>query len=250
MGCEYTMDCNYPNQKLQLHQEYQKHAVDEDYLKKWQKTVNLMAKIFDVPAGLIMRVLPSQIEVLVSSQTQGNPHKPHETSNLNLGLYCETAMETGCMLQVPNALQDDKWINNPDVALNMISYLGIPLVWPDGHIFGTICVLDDMIREYSKLYQNLLHLFKESIENDFLIMQQRDDLISEIITRRQAEAEIRKLNEELEERVTERTAELEKKNAELQIMIDGFVGQELRMIEQKKKVFELKAKIMELENHG
>src|SRR5665648_378120 len=87
MGCEYTMDCNYPNQKLQLHQEYKKHEVNEDHLKKWQKTVNLMAKIFDVPAGLIMRVLPSQIEVLVSSQTQGNPHKPHETSNLNLGLY-------------------------------------------------------------------------------------------------------------------------------------------------------------------
>jgi len=46
-----------------------------------------MAEIFDDPAGLIMRVMSSQIEVLVSSQTQGNPYKPHETSKLNMGLY-------------------------------------------------------------------------------------------------------------------------------------------------------------------
>jgi len=80
------------------------------------------------------------------------------------------------MLQVPNALQDEQWKDNPDVAINMIFYLGIPLVWPDKQIFGTICVLDDRTREFSKPYQDLLYLFKENIESDFQIIQQNEKL--------------------------------------------------------------------------
>ena len=46
---------------------YRSHEIPENFLAKWQDTTNVMADIFDVPAGLIMRVLPSQIEVLVSA---------------------------------------------------------------------------------------------------------------------------------------------------------------------------------------
>ena len=204
-----------------LKSNYQKHDVPEEYLGKWQKTVDLMAKIFDVQAGLIMRVMPSQIEVLVSSQTQGNPYKPHEISNLDMGLYCETVMSTGSMLQVPNALQDEQWKDNPDVAINMISYLGIPLVWRDRQIFGTICILDDRIREFSKLYQDLLYLFKKNIESDFQIIQKNEKLMIELTSRKQAEDKTRKLNEELEE------------------LNRVFVGRELKMIELKKRIAEL-----------
>ncbi len=56
-------------------ESYRRHDVPADSIQKWQKTVDLMAANFDVPAGLIIRVLPSQIEVLVASNSSENPYK-------------------------------------------------------------------------------------------------------------------------------------------------------------------------------
>jgi len=59
----------------------------------------------------------------------------------------------------------------------------------------------------------------------------------------ESEDKLRKLNEELEQRVRDRTKELERRNHELEEMNKAFVGRELRMVE-------LKARIKELENSG
>jgi PAS domain S-box-containing protein len=62
---------------------------------------------------------------------------------------------------------------------------------------------------------------------------------SDISERKQIEDDIRQLNEELEQRVKLRTAELEEKNAELYKMNRLFVGRELRMVELKERIREL-----------
>jgi C4-dicarboxylate-specific signal transduction histidine kinase len=58
--------------------------------------------------------------------------------------------------------------------------------------------------------------------------------LTDITERKRAEEALNRLNEELEERVKQRTAELEEKNAELQKMNRLFVGRELRMAELKE----------------
>jgi PAS domain S-box-containing protein len=57
--------------------------------------------------------------------------------------------------------------------------------------------------------------------------------------RKQAEEELRRLKDELEQRVRERTTELEVKNRELEKLNKLFVGRELRMAELKKKIQKL-----------
>ncbi len=68
-------------------------------------------------------------------------------------------------------------------------------------------------------------------------------IIRDISERRQAEDKILKLNEELEHRVTERTAELERRNEELEQMNKVFIGREVRMAELKEQIAELEKDI-------
>ncbi|MGK5020449.1 GAF domain-containing sensor histidine kinase [Janthinobacterium lividum] len=154
-------------------------TIPEYVLDKWQHTVDVMAEVFEVPAGLIMRVRPGQIEVLVAAQRVGNPYHANEMAVLNTGLYCETVMETRALLYVPNALDDIDWKDNPDVALDMISYLGVPLLAPNQNVFGTICVLDNKTRSYHEKYVELMWEIKKSIERDLELMEQQQRLIEQ-----------------------------------------------------------------------
>ena len=126
-----------------------------EVVQKWQEIVDLLAEIMHVPSALVMRVEPPNITVFLSSKSEGNPYEQGEAISLDTALYCETVMKTRLPLLVPDAQVDEEWKSNPDTELGMISYLGFPIAWPDGHIFGTICVLDNRRNEYSEPYRKL-----------------------------------------------------------------------------------------------
>jgi len=140
--------------------------VPPEITAKWQDIVDLLAQIVQVPSALVMKVDPPNIKVLVSSASKGNPYPPNEVASLNTGLYCETVMRTRLPLLIPDARADEEWKSNPDVKLGMVSYLGFPVAWPDGQIFGTICVLDDKRNEYNELYRKLLLQCREVLQGD------------------------------------------------------------------------------------
>lgn len=200
---------------------YKKHEIPEEFLELWQNTIDFTANIFEVPAGLIMRVWPDEIEVLLSSNSENNPYEKGEMASLNTGLYCETVMATKDLLHVPNALEDEDWKDNPDVKLNMIMYLGIPLMWPGGEVFGTICVLDEKTRNFESKYVELLYELKKIIEKDFRIIQINDNL--------------RNMNFE----IIQKNMELEEKNDRLTKFNDILLDRESKIIDLKREVNKL-----------
>jgi GAF domain-containing protein len=148
-----------------------KPEVPAGLMESWQEIADILAGIVKTPVALIMRFTDPDIEVLVSSHSDGNPYHPGDKEKLyGSGLYCETVIKTKGKLHVPDALADSVWKDNPDVKLNMISYLGFPILLPDGKPFGTICVLDNQRNEYSKEIEKLMLKFRGLIEANLAIV--------------------------------------------------------------------------------
>ncbi len=163
--------------------------VPQQNIQKWQRIVDLLAEIMQVPSALVMKVEPPEITVFVSSHSQGNPYEQNERACLNSGFYCETVMNTRQPLLVPNALEDGAWKSNPDVKLGMISYLGFPICWPNRDIFGTLCVLDNKENAYNEMYQKLLLEFRDVIEADLERLFTLDSRLTEVTEARLMESE-------------------------------------------------------------
>ena len=144
--------------------------VPSEIVQKWQEIVNLLAEIIHVPAALVMKLEPPNIKVFVSSESSGSPYEKDEVACFDPGLYCERVIKSQQQLLVPDALQDEEWKLNPDVKLGMISYLGFPIAWPDGQVFGTVCVLDDKRNAYTEPYRKFLLQCRDLLQTDLKLL--------------------------------------------------------------------------------
>lgn len=179
---------------------HKKPNISDIIIKKWQDIIDLVSFSVDVPSVLIMRLDEKQINVFLKSNTKDNPYKEGGKSDLLSGLYNETvALNNACLL-VPNALIDPLWRGNLDIKLNMISYLGFPILWPDGEVFGTICALDNKENHYNNQHIKLMELLRDSIEKDLQLTLEE-------------EVQYNKLIDE-NDRIISETIELEKSSLE------------------------------------
>ena len=186
-----------------------KPEIPEEIQARWQRIVDLMAGMLGVPAGLIMRVDPPQVEVFLSSATEGNPYPKGERADLCTGLYCETVIKTRAPFFVPDALKEPQWDHSPDAKLGMTFYLGYPLRWPDSEIFGTICVLDRKDNPRATQFRELISEFQQLVERDLGLVidaREREELLEELQRHR----------DKLQEMVAEQTSELQREREELE----------------------------------
>ena len=112
--------------------------IPPETLAEWQRAVDLTARLARVPASLIMRTERPKHTVLVSSRTEGNPYDVGREYDLNALLYCQGVFDNDGELVVEDATHDPVWAGNEDLADGMRFYIGYPLKWPSGEVFGTI----------------------------------------------------------------------------------------------------------------
>ncbi|MCA0433332.1 MAG: LuxR C-terminal-related transcriptional regulator [Proteobacteria bacterium] len=191
----------------------EKPLIPAELMERWQKIVDILATVMTVPAGLVMRAEPPHHVVLVSSASVGNPYVPRQSFVLNTGLYCDKVMDERCELLVRDALVDPAWSSNPDLEHSMSYYLGFPLCWPDGSIFGTVCVLDSRDNERATAYRALLDEFRHVMERDLA-------LLVESAERQRLTEELRRSHAELEAKVAARTHELSETNTALRVLLN------------------------------
>ena len=157
---------------------FNRKTLTEDVLQEWQNLLNETAEILGVPAGLITRVDGNEIEILLSSTTEGNPYPAACTSQYpDSGWYCEHTLKSRGLNLIPNALQDSQWKDNPAaVDLHMLSYLGMPIERPDGGQFGTVCFIDNKQNAHNDMHIRLVQQIKRMIELSLRIVLAKEEI--------------------------------------------------------------------------
>ncbi|MEM7551352.1 MAG: GAF domain-containing sensor histidine kinase [Bacteroidota bacterium] len=153
-----------------------KPGITKILIDKWQPVLNTICSILNVPSSLIMKLDEDKIKVFLRGNTPENPYHLNDAEKLAYGLYCETVIAKQDVLIVPDARKDDRWKDgNPDIDLGMVSYMGVPFNWPDGEVFGTVCVLDAKENHYSESFKKLIVALKDSFEKDLelLVLQKK-----------------------------------------------------------------------------
>lgn len=144
-------------------------AIPPEALAKWQRIVDLLANIVHVPSAVVCKLEPphyTHYRIVAANSAEENPFPLGDAFSMDIGTFCETVIKSREPLLVVNAREDDRWAQAPELKVGMVSYLGLPVVWPDGRMFGTICVLDDKANQYSDLYQELLSHCRDVLEAD------------------------------------------------------------------------------------
>jgi len=79
--------------------------------------------------------------------------------------FCAHTLTTAKTLIVPDAQRDPRFADNPLVtgASHIRFYAGAPLVTPDGHALGTLCVLDSQPRRISAEQKAALQTLARSL---------------------------------------------------------------------------------------
>ncbi len=157
---------------------FNRKTLTEDILKEWQNLLNETADILGVPAGLITRVDGNEIEILLSSETEGNPYPAACKSRYpDSGWYCEHTLKSEALNLIQNALLNPHWKDNSAaVDLHIISYLGFPIERPDGGQFGTVCFLDNKQNAHNEMHIRLVKQIKRMIELSLRIVLDKEEI--------------------------------------------------------------------------
>jgi GAF domain-containing protein len=146
------------NETKRLKVLWQYEVLDTVPEEVFDDLTELAARICEAPIALISLVdenrqwFKSKIGVTVSETSR-------DVS------FCAYAIAQSDLFIVPDATQDKRFASNPLVTSEpkIRFYAGAPLITPDGHALGTLCVIDKIPRELRPEQQQALRILARHV---------------------------------------------------------------------------------------
>jgi diguanylate cyclase (GGDEF)-like protein len=134
---------------------------------KWQQLVNTLAELYNSASGTIVQLREDAFNVVATSSNDGNFLSQNSNWSRDIDSFCRYMIEKKQSLYIKDAVNHEVWSQVQSVTDGHVrSYLGFPLFWPGGELFGTICVIDTKKTDYSEVLVQLLMQFKLLVEAD------------------------------------------------------------------------------------
>jgi formate hydrogenlyase transcriptional activator len=110
---------------------------------------------------------------------------------------CAHAILRPELFVVPDALADERFASNPLVTgpPHIRFYAGMPLVTPDGHALGTLCVIDHVPRQSTEQLSGALHALSRQVVSLLELRKTHNSLVCAVAEIRRAEELMRAITE-------------------------------------------------------
>jgi two-component system NtrC family sensor kinase len=174
-------------EKKRLKVLWQYNVLDTMPEEVFDDLTELAAKICEAPIALI---------TLVDENRQWFKAKVGVTINETSRdiSFCAHAISQTELFIIPDATKDKRFSSNPLVVSDpkIRFYAGAPLITPDGHALGTLCVIDNKPRELRPAQKQALRVLSRHVMTQLELRHRSTQLA-------QADSERKTMREDLEE---------------------------------------------------
>jgi len=130
--------------------------------ERFDRITRIAQRHFQVPIALVS-LIDSERQWFKSRQGLDATETPRDIS------FCGHAILSDEVFYIPNALEDSRFADNPLVSdgPKIRFYAGAPLHSPEGERIGTLCIIDDKARQFSRDELELLRDLANCVEEEF-----------------------------------------------------------------------------------
>ncbi|MBD1915017.1 MULTISPECIES: response regulator [Cyanophyceae] len=175
------------NEACRLQALYDYHILDTPPTEGFDNLTRLAAMVCEVPIALVS---------LIDQQRQwfkacvGYVALFETTRDV---AFCAHAILQPGLMEVPNALEDERFFDNPLVIgkSHLRFYAGMPLITADGYALGTLCVIDHVPRTLTPLQRQALEMLATQVVAQLDLHRQIEQIQQAALERQRLEETLR-----------------------------------------------------------